>query len=809
MLKNYLIVTWRNLVRHKTYSLINLLGLAIGIAFCILSFLFVRHEWSFDRFHEHVDRIFRVNRVTATSGDKEINALTQVAVGPTLVEEFPEVVQAVRFRLGGTTVRHEERSFRARLLYADPGIFSMFSFPPVTGDLRSALQDKYSVVLSRETARKLFGDEDPLGKRIALGGHGKSADLTLTGVVEVPANSTLQFDLVVPLEYWPDYSNFNREEKRWGSGEVETFVRLAAGTGPAALEARFPAFVDVHLGELLSSFRRYYSKYDLALGLQPFVELRYTPQVEFHSWILSDPAYSRILTIISLGVLLIACINFTNLSMSLATTRFKEVGMRKVLGATRQQLARQFWGEALLLSFLALFAGVTLAELFLPVFSNLVSVKLSLEYGSLWPALLSLALVVGLLTGSYPALVLSRFQPVEVMEGRQRLGGTSPFSRLLVVLQFAPAIVLIVAALLMSRQLDFVMTKNLGFNPDQTVIIDTYYGTGLENRHLHTVFHQLVQQHPDIVQVSTSSLSFGHSSGNGLEVPREGKPELPFQFNEVDYDFLETLGMQVKAGRGFSREFPGDAEGAVLINEKMAAELGWADPVGRVLGSQNLEKAKQGNRALMRSIIGVVRDFHLFSLHQEVPPVAFGLTRGEILPPYIFVKIRPDNIPATLTLLKEAWQQAAPGLPFVYSFLDQDMERQYRTDQRWRTIVTYAALLAVFIACLGALGLASLAVARRTKEIGIRKVLGASVPSIVMLLSKEFTYLVLAANVIAWPLAWYALHRWLESFAYRIELGPGIFVLGGVLVLLIAWLTVSFQAIRAAMANPVEALRYE
>ncbi|OGG54323.1 MAG: hypothetical protein A3F84_07540 [Candidatus Handelsmanbacteria bacterium RIFCSPLOWO2_12_FULL_64_10] len=796
MLRNYLIVAVRNLMRHKGHSAINIAGLAVGMAFCILTLLYVRYERSYDTFHENGDRIYRVDLVEKKQGQWETYAILPPGAGPALVHDFPEVIQTVRFRAPMnliTTVVLGEKRFNHPVLSADPGIFGMFTFPRVAGDLKTALLDKHSVVISKKMADKFFGEKDPLGATLSFWQLGQVTDRQVTGVVEVPENSSIKFDFVTSIENWLP------GQEGWSGLGVVTYVQLADRKQCSDLEKKLPLFVETYMGGRIRSLSKFLGDYQMRLQLQPLSTVHLTPGVKYSLESASDPAYGYVLSGIALSVLLIACVNFINLSMGLASTRSTEVGIRKVLGASRTHLMRQFWSESILLSFLALLVGLALAELALPAFNGLVDRRLSLIYGSAWGWLLGLTLLIGLLTGGYPALVLSGFHPVTALRRHLKFGGANWFSRGLVVVQFSLTIFLIVATLLMSKQMDFLRAKNLGFNDERLIVVDTYSGLRDEEmRRLMQAYRKAASERREIEKVSASTPSIGRDFTISTRLIKHEEIQFEAKFYGVDYDYLEMLEMQLVEGRNFSRDFGADAKGAVIVNQTLVKKLGWSSAVGKKLPRFD------------NAIVGVVKDFHLFSLHQEIEPVVLELypdiNRRLSL---IYIKTGPGDPSSTLKLLREIWHQVIPDRPFVYSFLDEDIARQYQADERWGSIVTGSTFFAIFIACLGALGLTSLAVARRTKEIGIRKVLGASVSSVVALLSKEILLLVGVANLIAWPVAYYAVHRWLQDFAYRIDIGVGMFALGGVLTMMIVLLTVASQAIKAARSNPVDALRYE
>ncbi len=797
MLKNYLTVAVRNLIRHKGYSAINIAGLAVGMAFCILTFMYVQHEWSYDTFHQNADRIYRVYQVNKYATGEQVSVVTPTPLAPTMKENFSEVVRAVRFwRWFDTTVHYGDNLIgNNRLVFADPEVFDVFSFPQVQGNLKIALYDKNSVVMTQDMVKKYFGDKDPLGKSVSILMGRSFRDFVVKGVVEIPENSSIQFDFAVSFE------NALKQGTRaddWSSSSLITYIQLSGQARASDLEQKLPRFVETYFGAVIEYMRKGFKGYGQQLRLQPLTEVHLNPAITFGGMTPpSNPLYVYILSGIALSVLLVACVNFMNLSVGLASTRFREVGVRKVLGATRSRLAGQFWGEAVLLSLIAMFAGVALAEQALPTFNNLVERRLTLHYRSMWFTLVGLALMVGCIAGSYPALTLSRFQPVDALKGKLKIGGGNWFSRGLVVLQFSLSVILIVTTLVIARQMNFLRAKDLGFKKEHVVVIHAGWELGgSERRRFVDLLRHEVAPHGRIVGVSAAGASFGDDKwGSCKDLTYEGH-SMKCYFHNTDYDFLKTLELELAEGRDFSKDFPTDVKESVLVNEAFVRQLGLRSPIGK--------KAPRFGK----TIVGIVKDFHLLSLHHDIVPVVLELGPDAMLE-YIFVRLGPDRIPTTLGLLKEKWQEIVPYKPFVYSFLDEDVAQQYRAEKRWERIVHYSAAFAILIACLGAFGLTSLAVARRTKEIGIRKVLGASVSNIVMLLSREFVLLVGIANLIAWPVAYYAMRWWLENFAYRIALGSGVFILGGTLALAVALLTVSVQAIQAARANPVGALRYE
>ena len=820
MLTNYAKIALRSLLKNKVYSLINVVGLSIGTAFCILTFLFVRQEWTYDQFHQHADHIYRVYvQVDGPDGERVRMAdYMPMALGPALEEGVPEIARTVRLAAGRSAeykdrrvrVEYGEHKFDEKMLLVDPVFLQIFSFPLQHGDPETALSSAHSVVLSAATARRYFGDQDPVGKRLAVGPSwrgGRFEDFTVAGVfAPLPDNSSIRFDLVFPYENAPFL--INREPDEWRPS-CNVYVQLEEGAQPTAVEERIASVAKEHM------LQPGMDEDALQFFLQPLDELH--TDTGMATWIghglraASDPFYSYILSGITGLVLLIACINFANLAIGRAAVRGKEIGVRKVVGASRRQLACQFGGEALLLSFASLGLGVALAEISLSLFNAVTLRNLVLDYTRLSTlfAFLCLGGAVALLAGSYPTLMLANFHPVQVLRGRLQLGGTSRFGRALVVVQFVFSVLLVISAVVMRQQMRLLHEKDLGYNQEQVVVVSTSAlpeFAGLQGK-----LKDSYLQHSKVVAVTTVRHAIMDEIWNSAKpVKRPDGGEVGVRQFFVDYDFLETLEMQLVEGRDFSAEFGADRAGAMVVNQALVEVMGWEEPVGQTVEFTDPKSARLQKSDGIGTVIGVVRDFHFFSLHRQVQPAALLLNSSiGNESKLVLVRIRPEGVRETLAFLNQQWRQIAPDADFRFSFLDQDIERYYREEERWERIVSYAALLAVFVACLGALGLTALAVHQRTKEIGIRKVLGATVPSVVALLSGQFIRLVGLANLIAWPVVYFAMGRWLEGFAYRIELGIELFLAGGAMTLVVVLATVSAQAVKAALTNPVEALRYE
>ena len=817
MLKNYLKIALRNLKKDKVHAVINVSGLGVGLACCLLMMLFVRNEWSYDRFHERADDLYRAWVLEDYGNDQEFfNTVTPIILGPTLAETFPEIEQVVRIATNNDQVRRGETMLTEPSLLVDANFFDIFDFPLLRGEPNNLFDNPNTVVLTPKVATRFFGQEDPLGKTLSMRVGAEFQDFVVTGLAEAPPpNSSIPFSMLIPFTKGDDLFSENAR-RSWFNVFVETYVLLHEDVDAEALNAKIPSMVEQMLGDRAPEDGTY------TIGLQPMTEIHLDTSFPVGIAPITDPAYSYIMAGIALLVLLIACINFMTLSIGRSASRALEVGVRKAIGASRQHLMRQFWGEALLTTLLALTLGVVLAEAFRPLFNTLAGTDLILTLdGGTVLFLAALTVLIGLVAGSYPAAVLSGFRPVEVLSGKLRFGGdTSLLRRGLVVVQFALSIFLMAATLLMVQQLDFLRTRSLGFDKEQVVMLrtsgTTAPGRGLlsvleDGRRTAELLRNELATDPAITGLATASFAFGEG-WMSVGYDADDGSYRTFMVNIIDEDYLPVLGMELVAGRNFSRENPSDAARGIIVNEAFAAEYGWENAIGQRLPGQHFED---------HEIIGVVKDFNFESLHGEVRSLALVVNPRAVLAgvsdvgmavpatPKIAVRIKPENIPGTLATLERTWQHVAPDQPYEYSFVDEAVDSQYRQEKRLGKIVGIASILAIVIACLGLFGLAALAVARRTKEIGIRKVLGASTPGLALLLSKDFALLVSVAFVLATPVAYLVMNYWLQDFAYRIEISWGIFLMAGLTALGVALLTVSYQAVRAALSDPVKALRYE
>lgn len=806
MIYHYLKSAFRSIRNQKAYSIINIGGLSLGFACCMLVILFVRDDYLFDQFHRNGDRIYRVNMEKKTpSGRMETSAGQPVPLAPALKAELPGVEYTTRLKRGSATVKTAEGNpERESLLFADADFFQMFTFPLVHGNPESVLEDKASIVLTKTAALRTFGSTDVLGKMLSVSFGNEFLEYAVSGVAEDPSDlSSIQFEFVLPYENSPSYRDLATSWTSWGA---VTFVQLTPATRPELFEERLAGFLQSHFVDLIRTWRilGWIAKEEgsLELRIQRLSDIHLDPSVQDGLLSVSNPLYGYILSGIGFMVLLIACINFTTLAIGRAASRVQEVGVRKTFGAMRSQLVIQFWVEAFLFSILAFCLGIVFTEALLPLFNTLSHRTLSLgNLGGFDAAavFLGLTFLVAMLAGGYPAVLLSRFQPAEVIKHSVRWG-KNRFSQALVILQFSLSVLLIFSTLVMSRQVYLLRNTNPGFNVDRVVVIPTN-ARGANGEILMNRFRRSLEGQPGVLGVTGNSdgfnkepgfRAFGNATGGSWQV----------NVMRVEAGFIKTFGMEIMQGRDFLRDNASDEQSSVIVNEALVKEFVWDDPVGKTF--QNFELSGIHNP----TIVGVVKDFNYSSLREHVKPMVLHLDPKEEIR-YIFVRVGSRDMKSTLALLQESWSAVAPDKPFSYYFLDEDFARQYQSEERWTQIVQYSSTLAIVIACVGLVGLTTLTISRRTKELGVRKVLGATTFSLIRLVISNFMLLIAIANVLTWPLAYIVMERWLEDFAFRIEMEWWMFLASGVIVVVIALTTMITQALRAARANPVDALRYE
>ncbi len=802
---NYIKIVLRKINREKGYSFLNIAGLSIGMACCILMVLYIHSELNFDTFHEHADQIYALGASSEREGYEFIGTSSNATAAEVLQDEYPEVVHAVRYGFKtGTSFMYEGKHLSmSGVMYADENVFDVFTWPMIAGDPKTALSAPYSIVLTEEVAEQCFGETDPLGKVLKFG---EDESFFVTGVVEnVPDNSWIDFDALCSFKTLYTDESLTPILTNWLSHNYNTYVLLEKGTDPAELEKKFPALLERFAGDEMRARGATES-----LFLHPLRKLYLNPP-----WTDRGPIfYVYIFSTVAVLVLLIACFNFMNLSTARAATRAREVGMRKVLGAHRKNLINQFFSESLFFSFVSLLFGVLLVQLMLPPINSLINRTLNLnvrEMPWLIPSFVLLALFVGLGAGSYPALFLSRFVPVKVLKGKSSSSKSNTnLRRGLVVFQFTISIILVISTVIIVRQLFYLQQKETGFNKENVVVIsarDSMIRESLD------VIKEEFKKHPNIINVAASSTIPSLGFPNNLKIPEgfsESEAVLMDEIN-ADHNFLPTLGLELVAGRNFSVEYGTDELYSAIINETAVRQFGWDNPIGKKIKSYDPYKPDIQYKDM--TVIGVVKDFHMRNITREIEPVFIGNDPNFPIPynqiDVITIRIQPGNTTETLKFLEQQWEKIFPGIPFNYDFLDDIFGRQFRQIERSRKLYSYFTFLAIFVACLGLYGMASFSAVQRTKEIGIRKVLGSTNGGIIRLLGKELAMLILMGNVVAWPLSFVLMKQWIQNFPYHVDLGIVSFLGPSLVVLLIGLLTVSYQAIKAALANPVDSLLYE
>ena len=810
MIQNYFKIACRSLRKHTTYTAINIIGLTIGLGCCLVIALYVQDEWSYDKYHKNIGNLYRVVHGHAEDGrkggknyqntDYRYEVWGNAPVGAALKADFPEVKEVVQFS-GRSTIllTYGEKVFQEEnVFFADSNVLTVFSWPLIAGDPKTALQAPYSAVLTETTARKYFGNENPIGKMLKGGGTGGRASegmYKVTGVMkDVPSNSHFTFDALMSMSSFKQ--SWAEVFDQWGYVDFYTYFLVAPHTDIKKLTAKVPDFLTRHNA---TEQGRY------TIAFESLNDAYLHSSAERQPGATGNLSSIYLFTIIGLFILCIACVNFMNLTTARSMERAKEVGIRKVAGANRIELIGQFFSESLLMVFLSAILAMILVIATLPLMQaftgkhfeigDIINTKSILIYSTT-------VLITGILAGAYPAIILSGFKPITVLKGSFKTSSKGVnLRRGLVILQFSLSISLIVGTIVVFRQLNFMQHKSMGFKNEQMLVIDFNHDEKVASK-IEAIKNIFLEQ-PNITSVSASrSVPGGYFPNAGTEIqsPNGGTiQEAPALF-EVDVDYIKHFGLQMAAGRAYSRDFPVDTAKSLIINEAAAKLFGYTDPQ-KIIGKHFQQWGREGQ------VIGVVKDFNYLSLHKKIEPLALRL--APMSSRYFTLKIKPENMQATIAVLKKIWTDVAPQRPFLYSFLDESFSRQYEADIRFRGLFTFFSGFAILIACLGLLGLATYTAQQRTKEIGVRKVLGASVGSIVQLLSKDFVKLVCVAIVIATPVAWWAMSKWLEGFAYRINISWWVFAIAGLLALLIALITVSFQALKAAFTNPMKSLRTE
>ncbi|MCP4727606.1 MAG: FtsX-like permease family protein [bacterium] len=801
MLRNYIKITLRNIRKNKGYSFLNIMGLAIGIAVCILIFSYIFFELKFDRFHQNSDRIYRLTLEASFAGQNIHTATSSAPAAGALKADYPEVISAVRFSNVETAqVKYGEKEFlEAGMFHTDNSVFEIFTFPIITGDDKIPLIRPYTAVITEETARKYFGDEDPVGKILRIN---ITDEYEITAVMlNIPANSHIKFDILLSFETL--VLKNKAAMQAWVPLNYYTYTLLQKNYDYRLLDAKMNDFTQRYMGGLLKAIGG-----TAEFRLQPFRDIHLHSHLESEISANSNYYYIYIFAVTALFILFLACINFMNLSTSRSISRAKEIGIRKVMGSEKGNLIRQFLGEAIFFSIISLVIALIIVKLAMPFFSIVSGRELEINYlQPVWllPVFLLAAVVVGVIAGSYPAFFLSSFRPIEVLKSKSGKMGLSDIKirNVLVVFQFIISISLIIGTLVIYQQTNYMKNEKLGFNKEHVIVVPLKADI---DRDSVPQMRDIIKQHPGISSVTFSSRELGGGQSGDVFMPEGAAENQTIIMGNINTgpEFVETAQLELISGRNFSPELTSEQDKTVIINETAAKRFGLDDPVGKNIIYIN-DVGLEGR--VVKKVVGMVKDFHNESMHKVIEPLVINYGYWDLN--YIMVRIRPDNIPGVIEHLESNWENIDPAHSFDYYFLDEAYDRQFRAEEKLMQIFINFSFLGILIACLGLLGLSAYSAEQRTKEIGIRKALGAQVSGIVYLLNREFIRLIVIAALIACPISYILITKWLENFPYRTDLSLLTFIISLVIILIIALSTVVFQAVKAAYANPVKSLRYE
>ncbi|HEV8284617.1 MAG TPA: ABC transporter permease [Chitinophagaceae bacterium] len=817
MIKNYLKVAWRNLMKNKIFSFINIFGLSVGLASCLLIALYIFHESSYDKYHKNINELYQLGTVfLKDSSDGERLPNTPAPMANAMKQEFPEISETARimtlFAEDKTLLQYKKGDSAVKSFYeikgymADNSFFKLFAYHFTEGDPLTCLSNPNTIVLSEEIAKKIFGNQPALNKIIHVNSNTNGeADFTVTGVFK-PSSQPTHIDARFFISVNGGYiEQFIKQQTDMASNNMfQTYLLLRPGADAKKLEAKFPAFVDKYIGKALKQMGFYKKQFLISvkdIHLRSGMKNNVTKTGSLTSL--------YILASIAVFTLLIACINFMNLSTARSSKRSAEVGIRKVLGAEKKALIRQFIGESVLMSMIAFLIALLITKLFLPGFSYVSGRNLSFNLSDQWFIIVgffALSIFTGLVAGSYPAFYLSSFQPIKVLKGRFTNSLSAVALRKgLVVFQFIISVALIVASVVIQKQMKFLNSTDLGFEKDQQIIIPL---RSINAKNIYASLKNEIKANPKVQEVGATLYYPGIMNPSDMGFYKDGKTVNDSKIvhtNWVDESLLQTLNIKPAAGRLFSKDFPGDTSNNIIVNERAIKEIGFSSAPEAVGSKVHFDWR---GRTFSYTIIGVVKDFHFQDLHVPIEPYAFNLNNQPFYN-YLIVHSKASSLSPVLKSIERSWKKMNPNEPFEYSFLDEDFQKNYEADNRLSSLLEYFTIIAIVICCLGLFGLATFSAEQRTKEIGIRKVLGASTGGIVALLSKDFLKLVAISVVVASPIAWYIMNKWLQDFAYRTNIGWMVFAVAGILALLIALITISFQAIKAAIANPAKSLRTE
>ena len=787
MFKNFIKIAFRNMKRHKGHATINILGLTVGMSCYLLIMLYVGHEMSYDDFHQKSDRLFRIQKRYSQG---RTSVITFGPLATTLADEYPEVVQAVRIEHRDEyelALKYGNRNFFERGFYVDANFFDMFSYKVIQGDLKTALVEPFSIVITRRLAEKYFGDEDPLGKMLSVI-EDEPYDARITALIEnVPGNSHLHFDFLLSMNSLKAVYEEDDFGKLWSGYDFITYIELKEGINPAGLAAKFPAFIEKHQIRQGSEY-----------FLMPVTEIHMQSKDNFEILKETDLQDVQFLSAVAYLIMIIACINYINLTTARALKRLKEIGVRKVVGAFRRQLINQFLTESLCMSLVAFVLAMLLSRAVHSVLNTLLNREIHFAIftsSRLLPELIGLVIIVGLLSGIYPALFITRFQPVEALAGKSTfLSRRSKIRNIFVAFQFCVSLGLIAGTIIVVRQLNYIQTKDLGYNREHILAMQIRDDEIRDN--LESVRTELLEN-PAVRAVSASSHVPNRITWGGSLMSKDNEV-VRVNSCAVDFDYIKLFDIDIIAGRNFSRDFPSDRGGAFLLSERAVQSVGWESPLGREFTHWGYKTGR---------VVGVFKDFHFRSLHESVRPLYLLLDPGRVR--VLFVKMRPDNIPSTVNFVEKTIASFHPSHPFQYFFLDDSFNNMHQSERQFGNIIIIFSSLAIFIASLGLLGLIAFSAEMRTKEIGIRKVVGASALHVVTRMTAAYVALIFFSALIAFPIAYFLSNQWLKGFVYKVPLGWDAFGLSGLIVIVVAYLTVGYHSIKAARANPVDALRYE
>ena len=798
MIKNYFKTAFRNLLHNKIYSFINIAGLSLGLACAMFIILYVNDEISYDRFHNNVSHIYRVDKeTTKDNGDFHYNSYTGYFPGPRFAAKIPEIQSFARFQPGRADIKTDKGVQSQDICYVDSNFFSVFTFPLAKGSAATALSEPHSIVLTQDMAKKYFGNEDAMGKTISLNNAGSFEPFIVTGIAKnCPENSSIKFKVLLPLRVSVEDE---RNNGNWFNSFLSTFIVLAPNANIKTVQSKMNKVFESDASESINGMKSKYGITNIGISyvLEPLSSIHLGKEVEARDEVLSDKSsstYSFILSAIAFFILLIACINFVNLTMARSVKRAREIGVRKVIGSTRRQLTIQFLSESFLLCFIAFGFAIAIVTLVLPVFNQLSGKVLSFSYllsAKLIIGYVTLFFVTGLLAGFYPAAVLSNYNPVQTLYSRFNLAGKNYLQKSLVVFQFALATFLIIGTFAIFLQFNYLTTQSVGYDDSNLLTV----GKSQLTRNEAVLFKETLLKNSDIVDVAPKSSGFN----NNTVKLNDGK-QINIVIETTDATYLPLLKVPVVNGRNFSTDFPSDSTQTILVNEAFVKEAQWKQPL-----NQKVTSFADGKTY---TVAGVVKDYHYKPLSEQIMPQIFTMNPNNNYG-MVYVKIKPGTATSSLQYIQHVFTNLFPLSPFIYDFKDQQNAMSYQAEAKWKQILLLSAILTIFISCIGLFGLSVSSAEKRTKEIGVRKVLGASVTNIVSILSSDFLRLILISLIVSMPLSWMATNKWLQNYPYRVTLSWEPFALAGALVIFIGLFTVSFQAIKAALANPVKSLRTE